>query len=137
MTEKKLYFLWGALFILCAALGFIPEPQGFLKVLLVLVSTLFFIPGFWLLYRAVISGKTEAVGHIRLISLVSLGGTLVFLVLNFLSAAASEATGSFLYSLLVIVSTPMVCSQYWVLSLFLWAFLLTASISLSKKRKNN
>lgn len=137
MTEKKLYFLWGALFILCAALGFIPEPQGFLKVLLVLVSTLFFIPGFWLLYRAVISGNTEAIGHIRLISLVSLGGTLVFLIFNFLSAAASEAAGSFLYSLLVIVSTPMVCSQYWVLSLFLWAFLLTASISLSKKRKNN
>lgn len=136
MTEKKLYILWGALFILCAALGFIPEPQGFLKVLLVLVSVLFFVPGFWLLYRAFTSGNTEVAGYIRLISLVSLGGTLVFLVLNFLSAAATNAAGSFLYSLLVIVSSPMVCSQYWVLSLFLWAFLLIASFSLSKKRKN-
>ena len=137
MTEKKLYILWGALFILCAALGFIPEPQGFLKVLLVLVSVLFFVPGFWLLYRAFTSGNTEVAGYIRLISLVSLGGTLVFLVLNFLSAAATNAAGRFLYSLLVIVSSPMVCSQYWVLSLFLWAFLLIASFSLSKKRKNS
>lgn len=137
MTEKKLYILWGALFILCAALGFIPEPQGLLKVLLVLAAIGFFVPGFWLLYRAVTSGNTEAIGHIRLISLASLGGTLIFLVLNFLSAAASEAAGSFLYSLLVIVSSPMVCSQYWVLSLFLWAFLLAASISLSKTRKKD
>ena len=137
MTEKKLFILWGALFILCAALGFIPEPQGFLKVLLVLVSVLFFVPGFWLLYRAFTSGNAEVAGYIRLISLVSLGGTLVFLVLNFLSAAATNAAGSFLYSLLVIVSSPMVCSQYWVLSLFLWAFLLIASFSLSKKRKNS
>ena len=43
MTEKKLYMLWGVLFILCAALGFIPEPEGLLKALLVLVSILFFV----------------------------------------------------------------------------------------------
>lgn len=133
MTEKKLYMLWGVLFILCAALGFIPEPEGLLKALLVLVSILFFVPGGWLLYLAVKSRNAESFLHIRLISMVSLGGTLVLLVLNFLSAAATEAAGSFLYGLLVVVSSPMVCSQYWVVSLFLWACLLTASISFAKK----
>ena len=49
-------------------------------------------------------------------------------MLNLVSALWSETLGSFLYYLLVILSTPMVCSGYWIMSLFLWACLLMASL---------
>ena len=31
MNKKTFFILWGALFILCAALGFLPEPGGVVK----------------------------------------------------------------------------------------------------------
>ena len=42
MKNKHLFWIWGGLFILCALLGFIPQPEGFLKGLLILVSIAFF-----------------------------------------------------------------------------------------------
>lgn len=136
MNNKKLYTLWGVLFILCALLGFIPEPEGLIKALLVLLSVIFFVPGSILLYYAAKSADRQQISLIRGISLVSLGATLVLLVLNFLSASASEAAGDFLYGLLVVVSAPMICSQYWIVSLFLWACLLMTCQSLLKKVKS-
>ena len=29
MTKRTLFALWGGLFLLCAGLGFLPEPEGF------------------------------------------------------------------------------------------------------------
>jgi hypothetical protein len=72
---------------------------------------------------------------IRNISAASLILTLLLLVANFASVGASVAVGDFLYGLLVVVSAPMVCSQFWVVSLFLWACLLMVSISFLKKIK--
>ncbi len=128
MKNKTLYLIWGGLFILCGLLGFIPEPVGFLKGLLVALSVIFFVPGWVLLYR----GQARAV---RNLSAVSLAVTLFLLVLNFLSGRAVQAAGEFLYGLLVFFSSPMICSQYWVLSLFLWACLLMTGISNLKKEK--
>lgn len=125
MNNKILYFVWGGLFILCGLLGFIPEPAGLGKWLLVVLSLGFFVPGWILLYR----GKRKL---IRNLSLISLLVTLLLLVLNFMSGRASEAAGDFLYGLLVFLSAPMVCSQYWIISLFLWACLLMSSLK-SKK----
>ena len=38
-----------------------------------------------------------------------------------------------MFGVLIVVSSPMVCSGYWALSLFLWACLLMVSHSLVKK----
>ena len=46
MNKKILFILWGALFVLCAGLGFIPEPQGAVKGLMTGLSVLFFLPTF-------------------------------------------------------------------------------------------
>ena len=59
--------------------------------------------------------------------------SLVFLVLNFLSVYFSAHTGLVVYVLLVMFSAPMVCSQIWVLSLFLWACLLMVTLPEIKK----
>ncbi len=127
MSNKSLYVLWGGLFILCAGLGFIPEPEGGLQAGLTAVSLLFFLPPFLLLYRGKRRQDAHTLQLIRNLAAVSLGLTLALLIANFLTALAPEFLGTVLYYLLVIVSAPMVSSGYWVLSLFLWACLLMAS----------
>ena len=64
---------------------------------------------------------------IRDLSGASLGITLALLVVNFLSVLSSGWVGTALNALLTILSTPMIASGYWALSLFLWAFLFIAS----------
>ena len=44
MNSKTLFTLWGGLFALCAGLGFIPNPTGALKILLILAAIAFFVP---------------------------------------------------------------------------------------------
>lgn len=135
MKNRILYGIWGCLFIICALLGFIPEPEGFGKALLVLIAVAFFVPGWILYYRASRACDLAALRVIRTLCLVSLGGTLIFLVLSFLSAGNPSISWDLLYGFLIIFSSPMVCSQYWVISLFLWACLLMASLSAIKKAK--
>ena len=135
MKKKSLFALWGGLFILCAGLGFIPEPEGAGRTLLTGLSVVFFAPGGILLYRGVQKKDRQLVKLIRNLSAASLGLTLVALVANFLSLAAPNAVGDGLYAVLVIVSSPMVCSGYWLLSLFLWACLLVKSADALKKMK--
>ena len=134
MKKSTLFALWGGLFIICAGLGFIPEPTGFLRFALTALAIGFFLPPAWLLYRAKQEGDKPTAQLVRNLSALSLGVTLVMLVLNFLSAFWPEFWGNALYGMLVILSTPMVCSGYWVLSLFCWACLLTASLQMGKKR---
>lgn len=135
MKTKHWYILWGCLYILCAFLGFIPEATGFGKFMLVLAAVAFFVPGWVLLYFAHSQGDLAQARLVRTLSLISLGATMLFLILNFASGHASEAVGSMLYVLLALFSAPMYCSQYWIASLFLWACLLMTSLSILMKAK--
>ena len=123
MKQKLLYTLWGCLFSLCAGLGFIPEPVETQARIMTFLSVLTFLPPALLLYR----GNAADARLIRNLSGLSLGLTLVLLVLNFLTALRSEFLGSVLHYILVMVSSPMICSGHWAMSLFLWACLLVAS----------
>ena len=134
MSNKSLYSLWGVLFIICAALGFIPVPSGAVQAVFTILSVLFFLPPVVLLYRAGKAGDRSAALLIRNLSLASLGLTLLVLILSVVSAIQSEFLGNFLHGILVIISTPMICSGYWVLSLFLWACLLVYSLQILRKK---
>ena len=125
MNRKILFALWAALFVLCAGLGFLPETSGWMTAL----SVLFFLPPALLLYQ----GERDTVLLVRNLSLLSLSVTLVTLILNFVLAVSTEKLGNILHCVLVVVSAPMICSGYWVLSLFLWACLLMGSL---KRLKN-
>lgn len=134
MSKKFLYALWGGLFILCAGLGFIPEPSGAAEVLMTVLSLVFFVPPALLLYRA---GREEDRNTQKLVcclSVLSLGLTLVLLVLNFLTVFRSEFVGNVLHYILVIVSSPMICSGHWAMSLFFWACLLMVSLGQLRKK---
>ena len=127
MKAKLLYSVWGCFYILCVGLGFIPNAEGFVRVLLILVGVLFFVPGVILLYDGMRTGNRRRILQIRWISIASLSLTLLALVASFLTVNSSAAVGNAMYEILVLVSAPMICCQYWVLSMFLWACLLMAT----------
>lgn len=128
MKEKILYAVWACFYILCVGLGFIPDPEGLGKVLLVMISVLFFVPGFLLLQDAMETRSPKQLLRLRLVCAASLTLTFVLLVVSFLTARSGAAMGSLVHELLALVSAPMLCSQYWALSLFLWACLFMATI---------
>ena len=132
MKKKSLFALWGGLFLVCGGLGFVPEPAGVVRGLLTVLSILFFLPPAVLVYQGRKDGDGHLLALIRNLSALSLGLTALLLILNFLTAFRSEVLGNILHAVLVVVSSPMICSGYWVLSLFLWACLLTASLSVRK-----
>ena len=133
MKKSSLMAVWGIFYIICAGLGFIPEPEGAVRIFLRGISVLFFVPPAILLADARRSGDQKTLRLIRNLSAASLLVTLLLLIANFLAALGGSWLGQLLHVLLVLCSAPMLCSSYWVLSLFLWAVLLMASI---QKRKD-
>ena len=127
MKNKTLYIIWAALFALCAVLGFFRETVTEGKWLMTLLSVLFFAPPAVLLWRSKKNGDNHTRLLLRNLSGASLAITLVLLVVNFLSVLGSAWVGTVLNALLTILAVPMVCSGYWALSIFLWAFLFIAS----------
>lgn len=133
MTNTYLAIIWAALYIACAGLGFIAAPTGFLYGLCVIFSLLFFVPPVMLLYRG---GKAKDIKSIRILrnlSILWLAVTMILLILNISSVYFSHSVGTILYYVLIVVTSPMVCSQYWLLPLFLWACLLVVSIQQLKQ----
>ena len=134
MKNKSLLAIWGIFYIICAGLGFIPEPEGAVRIFLTAISVLFFVPPAILLFDAFSAGDEKTIRLIRLLSALSLALTLVLLTANFLAALGAGWLGTLLHILLVIGTAPMLCSNYWVLSLFLWAVLLVASCQKRKEQ---
>lgn len=134
MNKKLSFTLWGVLFAICAGLGFVSEPGTALKVLMVLLSFGFFGVGGWILWQAGKRKDFATVSLIRSLSLASLVVTSVMLVANFLSVLASEWLGNILHYILVMVSSPMLCTPSWAVSLFLWACLMAVSQKMMKNK---
>ena len=127
MKEWILYAVWLCLYILCVGLGTVEEIQGLGKVLFVLTSLIFFLPGVALLLLGRKEKNKKMILRVRILCFCSLGLTVAVFCANVAAVAASAETGKFLYDVLNLVSAPMFCSQYWILSLFCWACLLSGS----------
>ena len=134
MNKHGLFALWGALFALCATLGFLVPQSNALQILMTLLSVAFFVPPALLLRRSARDGDQNTIALIRNLSLASLVLTALLITANFFSALGSALVGNILNSLLIIISTPMVCSGYWALSLFLWACLMITAAKLLKQK---
>lgn len=120
-----LYTLWAFMFLLTAALGFLfPEASGPLRWALTALSLVFFVPPWMILARAKAEGDRKQIRLIRYLALASVALTAVLLVCNLRSAGLSEALGRALNAALTVVSAPMLCSQFFVLPIFLWGCLI-------------
>ena len=117
MSNTVLFALWGALYALCAGLGFVAAPGPALRLLMIALSLAMFVPPF-LLNR---KGNRRVRLLVRNLSLAWLIATAILLPANFLAALAPEMLGNFLHGLLTILSSPLVCSDSWALTIFLWA----------------
>lgn len=127
-----LFCAWGALYILNVGLGFLTGAAGILKAALIVLALLSFVPGVLLLRR----GDRRITLAVRWISIAVLGLTTVLLAAFFLCAAfASETAVNVVFILLSIVSAPMLSGQYWILGLFLWACLLSATFLKTPNQK--
>ena len=126
--NTTLYSIWAVLYCACVGFGFVKNPTEGEKAFLVALSLAFFVPPFFLACRAQKEENRKAISALRLVSICVLTLSLILLVLNFLSVYFSAHTGLVLYVLLVMFTVPMVCGQYWFLSLFLWACLLMISL---------
>ena len=128
LSYKTLYILWAVLFALTAALGLgFPNAGGALRWVLLGVSLLFFAPPFLILGRAKEEGEKTHIRLLRWLTVGSLALTVALLLLNIRCAGMGEALGMALNAALTVVSTPMVCSNFYVLPLFLWGALLTGT----------
>ena len=127
MKRPILYCFWGFFFVICGALGNVENPEGFRATAMTLLSVCFFIPPAILLADGWKKDDKKLIRAIRYISIASLVLTMGLLIANIAVVGASEQTGNVLYQILIYVSVPMVCSRYYVLSMFLWACLLLAT----------
>ena len=135
MNQKILLALWGSMFALCAGLGFVAEPAGFLKFVMIVLALIFFVPPALLLRRSARTGDRDSAALVRNLAAAWLVVTVCLLMANFLSLLGSEELGDILYSILVIATAPMVCGQSWVLSMFCWACLLFSGNHILKTMK--
>ena len=126
------YCLWLCLYILCVGLGTVEEIAGFGKVLFVLTSLIFFLPGIYILYLGYRENDKKILLGVRIAAICSLALTMIVFCINVIAVGSSADVGRDLYDLLNLVSAPMFCSQYWIVSLFLWACLLSASFKKMK-----
>lgn len=136
MKDKQLYLYWLYLYILCAALGFIPaERSPLVTALLALASIAFFIPPAMLLYRGIRQEKRQHPRFIAIASGVSLVLTTVLFIANTLTALVPTnlLLGNILNAVLVVFSVPMMCAPYPFLGMFGWACLLILALRFRKK----
>ncbi len=144
LNKYILLAIWAGMYVLCAVLGFLPPQEGANQALLVIMALLFFLPPALVIYRSWLDKDKKLLRLLRLIALVVLIATVTVLVINLLSVAlilvmpesAALIVGDMLYYLLILVSNPMICGQYWGIGLIGWAALLWSSIYGLKSLKN-
>lgn len=125
LSYPILYTLWSGLFLLTAVLGLLfPEETGPGRWVLTAVSVIFFVPPWMILVRAKREENRHHIRLVRWLALASIALTAALLVLNLRSAGLSDALGRALNAALSIVSAPMMCSNFFVLPIFLWGCLL-------------
>ena len=135
MKKVVWYILWIFFYLLCGFLGLIVPETGLQKAAMTVLGLAFFVPPAVLLVQAHLQSDKKELLRLRLISILSLSLTLVVFFFNIISVGGTEAAGNVLYYVLIFVSVPMICCRFYVLSLFLWACLLFASIPAIYRKK--
>ena len=133
LKEIISYCVWLCLYVLCVGLGTVEKVEGFGKVLFILTSLIFFLPGAYLLYLGKREENKKMLLRVRILSACSLLLTAIIFCANVAAVRADANVGRILYDILNLVSAPMFCARYWIISIFLWACLFSASVQ--KKQK--
>ena len=128
MKKKIVSALWVFFYLICALISNVEQPDASQSVALTVLSLIFFVPPLILLVDALRDRDRKTLFILRLLSILSLTLTLGALIGNIAIVGASETVGIVLHQVLIFVSVPMVCSQHYALSMFLWGCLLFATL---------
>ena len=132
MKKKSVvYALWAAWYLICLFFCLGAEPVGLAKVSFVVIGLSAYAPPFYLLYLSKKDAKTIKI--VQIISIASLAAFAVLFVLGVLSVNWSAEIGRVLDLLFKIFCAPVVCGQFWVVGLFLWASLWRACVLMLRK----
>lgn len=126
-TLYSLYALWVCLYITCVGMGSLTQRTTALSVVLTILSLLFFVPPYLLLWHSFKADDKKTRLIVRTVSLVSLVLTLSLVVINIMAVQAGDTVGQLLNDLLLVVSAPMFCCYIRGVSIFLWACLFVSS----------
>ena len=129
VKEILSYCVWLCLYILCVGLGTIEEAAGIGKVLFMLTGLIFFLPGVYLLHLGKREKNKKITLRVRIVAICSLSLTAIVFCANVIAVSADASVGRILYDMLNLVSAPMFCVRYWIISIFLWACLFSASLT--------
>ena len=129
LKEIISYCVWLCLYILCVGLGTIEEAAGIGKVLFILTGLIFFLPGVYLLHLGKREKNKKITLRVRIVAICSLSLTAIVFCANVIAVSADASVGRILYDMLNLVSAPMFCVRYWIISIFLWACLFSASLT--------
>lgn len=132
MRKTVLHILWAAGFILCACFGFIQDRTAGVQALFTVLSVISFLPPALCLYFAHRENDQKEARLVRNLAALSLGLTLLGLMLAILTAPKGGIPASAINIFLSIVSAPMYCSSSWAASLFFWACLLLTGTKYGK-----
>ena len=89
MKQKLIYLLWLFLYIICVGLGTIVDSILILDIFQGLFACLFFVPPVLLALEGLKKGQRKYLVQIRVISIISLVLTLIFMIANIASVYAS------------------------------------------------
>lgn len=130
-SYKTLYLMWAFMFVLTAVLGMLyPSATGnTAQTVLMVIASGYFLPPWAIMTRGQKEKQVKHVKIVRYLSIASVAATCVLLSMNILSVGMSEAVGNALQALLTIVSAPLVCSNFYVMPLFLWGMLIMATFT--------
>ncbi len=131
LDYKLLYLLWAVMFVVTAVLGFLyPSVKAPAERFpLQLAAGAFFLPPWAILTKAKVQENVKHVHLVRNLTVLSLAATVALLCANMMSVGMSEQVGNALHAALTIVSAPLVCSNFYLMPLFLWGTLLMGSLS--------
>ncbi len=134
LKYAPLYWTWGFLFALTAILGLLfpgVENSAGLAALRT-ITVIFFIPPWLILMKAKQEKNLHHVRIVRYLAIASLAATLVCFIAAVFSVRLSEAVGDVVHILMTVICAPLVCSNFYVLPMFLWATLLIGSFGKKK-----
>ena len=129
VKEILSYCVWLCLYVLCVGLGTVEEVAGIGKVLFILTGLIFFLPGAYLLHLGKREKNKKITLRVRIVAICSLSLTAIVFCANVIAVSADASVGRILYDMLNLVSAPMFCVRYWIISIFLWACLFSASLT--------
>lgn len=134
MKYNTLYRFWIGLYAATVVLGLLfPGAQNAAgRFFLGLIAAVFFVPPWLILAKAKKADNRHHIRVIRYLSIAWLAVALVLFCAGILSVWLGEGAGNLVHILMSVICAPLVCSNYYVMPMFLWATLLIGSFGKGK-----